>query len=117
MESKVRELITKTLNSLHFVRWDRFVDVTVEDQSVTLYGWIAREKDSKSDFVTLTYYLPTHPLYEGFTFVTSSKIYSEQISNILDAGDTDGGEHKVCQRIEDTFTECKNVIRLQGEQA
>ena len=101
--------VTKALNSLHFVRWDRFVDVEL-DYTITAYGWIDRE-DEKKDFVVLTYYKLEHPFYIGFNFVTSSKKFSKDIAAILGIGNGEE-EHVVCQRVEDVFTECKNSIKL-----
>lgn len=99
------------LNNLSFVKWDRFVNNLVTDQSLSIYGWIDRE-DSKKDFVHLTYYTSKHPLYIGFGFTTSSSKYSKEISKIINHG-LDLGKHTKCQRVETYFPKVINVIHLK----
>ena len=91
--------IEKLLTSLHFVKWDRFVEF---DDTIIIYGWIDKS-DSRKDFVTLQV-APT------VDFVTSSVKYSPIINKIL--GFTDE-EHETakCQRVENIF-DIPNMIKL-----
>ena len=91
--------IEKLLTSLHFVKWDRFVEF---DDTIIIYGWIDKS-DSRKDFVTLQV-APT------VDFVTSSAKYSPIINKILGFTDEEHETSK-CQRVEDVF-DIPNMIRL-----
>lgn len=94
---------------LHFVQWDRFVNLVETDQMIKLYGWIPRE-DGKNDYIQLEYYTKDHPIYEDFGFTTSSKKYTREISKILQGTDEN---HADCERIEEKFPQLENVIHLK----
>lgn len=104
------DVIKKTLDSLPFVRWDRYVDYDVEflGKGAQFYGWIDRD-DGKHDFIILAF-IPQ----EGYDndlfhyFVTSSKTYDPQIAKILYGTDPT----EPCQRIEWVFPDLKKVIKL-----
>lgn len=95
----MKKEIEKMLNSMSFVRWDRY---TQDGNFYNIYGWIDRAKDSYKDFVLLQ--------FDGkvWYWVSSSAEYDKQISKIID-GDV---ETSPCKRIEYDF-DIKNVIKLK----
>ena len=92
-----KEEITKILEKFDFVNWDRYIG---EEENLTFFGWVGRG-DNKKDFLVLDF--STDPLW----YVTSSKIYSKKISEIL------GVNHSDCKRVED-FCDILNSIRLNN---
>ena len=99
----LREVIERDLVALDFVKWDRFC---ITEDSVSLYGWIEREKDDRSDFALL---ITTH---RGRGFITSSAKYHDQAKDILFG--TTSVENGVdrCVRVENHFPGVENVARL-----
>lgn len=95
--------ITSVLKTLSFVNWDRFTQPT--ESEYHFYGWIERDKDSNKDFVVISI------VDDTVWFITSSKKYSNEISQILN-GKNDNSIHAPCQRVEDHF-EIKNSIKLK----
>ena len=91
--------------SLHFVLWDRFT-VGEDGTRYIFYGWIKREDEYK-DFVVMEYFTPEHDTYDGFSFVTSSAKWSEEICRIVYGHVED---HEDCIRIEDHF-QGENISR------
>lgn len=107
----LRRWITKTLNKLPFVSWDRFyrektlVNRTQIDE-ILVFGWIDREKDNYKDFVVLAFY----PLEMTVELInTSSAKYSSEICKIF--GHTG---HNSCHRCEDHF-KIQNCIRIRNK--
>ena len=94
-DKKIEDLLT----SLHFVKWDRFVEF---DDTIIIYGWIDKS-DSRKDFVTLQV-APT------VDYVTSSVKYSPIINKILGFTDEEHETSK-CQRVENVF-DIPNMIKL-----
>lgn len=96
--------IQELLNKLDFVEWDRF---TVDGNTLNVYGWIARAKDSYKDFV-----LVNADLKEDYlSFFTSSAEYDPQIYSLLMGMDEDA-EHNPCLRVEHHLPEIQNSIKL-----
>lgn len=97
--------VSRQLDKLPFVRWDRFVYCTSSTgrTGVEVYGWIDRKKDAYKDFLLLE-------IWEdgGVNFNTSSAARSLEIFRILVGS---GRGHQKCKRVEDFFT-AKNAIKL-----
>lgn len=97
MEKVERLWIQSVLRKLEFVQWDRYYTFP-KFGSLTVFGWIKREKDKYKDFVILEFTLLPNKNPSCVYFLgTSSAEYSERIANIL------GSEHAKCVRVEDTF--------------
>lgn len=103
MKSELRERIKTVLESLYIVNWDRYIDVLKDSDRIVFYGWIERV-DKYKDFIVVTFWSNG-----SFEYVTSSDHYSKEISSILFGI---SGSHTSCKRVEDEFSEVKNVIRL-----
>lgn len=102
----IKTLTEKTLRSLPFVRWDRFVPFkTQKCDGIEVYGWIDRPQDAYKDFLTLTIYSDGQ-----VDFNTSSAKYSLPIFRILNAGS--GRGHRRCKRVEHFFR-VRNAIKLK----
>lgn len=95
MTADERRYAAETMNSLPFVKWDRFVEIP--DGDVDVYGWIPRD-DGRADFVHLTFPTPIEPGYVGYT--TSSAKFSAEIARIL-FGSDEG--HVDCERVDGYF--------------
>jgi hypothetical protein len=99
--------ISRVLNLLPFVRWDRFVEV--DDDGVVVYGWIGRD-DGRADFIELTFCPDWRR--RGVQSTTSSEKYSDTISKLLHG---EAATHVPCQRVEDVFGEfVDNKVVLVG---
>jgi len=90
----MKNWIEQTLDSLDFVKWDRFVLDCEDDDIFLIYGWV------ENDFVLLEFHLGIRKVY--FT-ATSSKKYSKKISEIL------GVKHSDCINIKNRF-DVENLI-------
>ncbi len=102
--AELPSVLTKAMESLDFVQWDRFAAARV---SITTYGWIPR-RDDRSDFVTLTWKRRNNAL----SYVTSSATYTELIAKRL-YGKV-AGNHSPCQRVEAVVPETfPNCVRLE----
>ena len=109
MTSKMAKIVTDVCNELPFVNWDRFVDCS---GTVTLFGWIDREKDDYKDFICVEV---SNRGAVGFT--TSSAKYSEIISDIyVSHGRLSLGTHLPCQRLEDNtqLNDIRNVVKIRN---
>jgi len=94
------------------VKWDRYIiESNVHNNDVYIfYGWIDREKDNYKDFITL------HININGdYNFITSSSKYSIEFARRV-GGDEAVANHVDCIRVEDTFKNVDNVIRLKKEE-
>lgn len=107
LKPKDKVNIERWMDSLPFVRWDRFISHPSGKTGATMYvfyGWIKREKDAYKDFVLLQY----RDLDEWVNYMTSSAEYSEEIGKILCGEDF---EHNPCLRVENYFT-VENSIKI-----
>lgn len=100
---KPSDLMEEDMKSMHFVKWDRYVETS---DKVDLFGWIKRE-DSHEDFVLLTYSKKEGNNWDT-CFSTSSKEYSAEIARILQS------EHSDCKRVENDFM-VRNCVRLKSD--
>ncbi|KKK65483.1 hypothetical protein LCGC14_2973650 [marine sediment metagenome] len=104
---KQKEWIERVLTSLHFVKWDRFLDINFDKQrALNFYGWIEHScgtEDTYKDFVCIEFNLFSNKVY----FVaTSSSEKSKEICEILD------DKHNDCHRVEHDF-QISNVVKLK----
>lgn len=100
---EVKPLVAEAMNRLPFVRWDRFVDWSHDDDGdniagVFVYGWIDRD-DGRSDFVSLEYFESWGWRPEDCA-ATSSAARSVEIQKLL-RGHAD--DHVDCKRVDEHF--------------
>lgn len=108
--------VEETLRLFPFIMWDRFIvgdivddnDKPTGERSITVYGWIDREKDAYKDFVVLFFQLKVKRVYY---VCSSSDKYSERIAEIMGKK-----EHNKCERVEQTF-KIVNAVKLRGKDA
>lgn len=98
-----KEAIADILNVFPEVRWDRLTGTT---ERFMLFGWLTREKDLRSDFVTVL--IETEPGEQGFIYQlsTSSAERSQEFCQRLEEQNgipAEEAEHNPCQRVEDVF--------------
>lgn len=103
IDPKIKKKIERTLDSLPYVKWDRFCEFSRGEYS--FFGWIDREQDSYKDFVTADFDRNGDNLY----YMTSSAKYSLDLFKRL--GDGTGHGHRNCKRVEDFFS-AKTAIKL-----
>ncbi len=101
--ARIKKWVKRRCESLPFVKWDRFA---ANDEVMTVYGWIERDKDSYKDFVALYFYEDGSIDYD-----TSSALYSKEIHKII--WEKSKG-HVNCVRVENVF-DVENSIRIKTE--
>lgn len=101
MEHKIKIWVQEILSKLNFVNWDRFI--FVEENYISVFGWIDRKGELIKDFVVLGFDLNKKISY---FILTSSKKYSKRISKIMKT------EHFDCERIEN-FYDIPNMIKVE----
>lgn len=97
------DLMKEDMKKLFFVNFDRYIFNDM-DGEVNLFGWIKRD-DNKHDFVLLRYDWSGGSNW-NLCYSTSSKEYSKTIGERLGCG------HLNCTRVEDSFKDIDNCIRL-----
>lgn len=102
---KRRKRITRELNRLPFVRWDRFC--IADDRTESIFGWIDRPQDAYKDFIVL--YIDKDGGVDSY--MTSSARYSLDIYKRLNDGN--GRGHRNCRRVEHYFP-AKGAIKLKA---
>jgi len=80
--------IERALNSLDFVKWDRFILDCEDEDILVVFGWIEK------DFVLLEFRLGYRQVY---LTATSSNKYSKKIAEIL------GVKHSNCINVKERF--------------
>jgi len=91
--------ITKWLNKLPSVKWDR---VSQKQGHLYVFGWIGRKKDSYKDFFAIDF-----KRGKPVDFCSSDTIYNLKYARIL------GLYSQKCWRVENYFEDVKNVCKLE----
>lgn len=100
-----REWIEKVLESLPFVKWDRFI-AKLAFKEIIVYGWIDRDKDAYKDFIVLK--MNTHR--KTVSYVTSTVEWHGAIEQRLFRR----SNPPKCVRVEEYF-KVENSIKLNHE--
>ena len=108
MIDDLHEHVADALETLSWVKWDRYVEFYDDSgqQAVDVYGWIERE-DGRADFVVLTVFGDGE-----IGHVTSSPMADKRINKELYGAPADAGNE--CQRVEDEF-DAPNMVELGAE--
>jgi hypothetical protein len=87
MDEKQRVWCLKQLDKLPYVKWDRYFYVEAQEEVITVFGWIDREKDAYKDFVVIQL---EPSMYGVYFLATSSSKYTADIAEKLES------EHSTC---------------------